>query len=77
MKKMLTGTVVSDKMEKTVVVLVERKYRHAMYKKVVKSHKKYKAHCEIEGVQEGDTVVIGSVAPISKQKSFIVLEKKN
>lgn len=75
MKKQLTGVVVSAKMEKTVVVRVERKFRHPLYAKVVKTHKKYKAHCEEFSVAEGDTVIIRSTRPISKQKSFIVVEK--
>ena len=76
MKKILTGVVVSNKMEKTVVVKVERKFRHPTYKKVVKTHKRYKAHCEIAGVNEGDVVVIRSTRPISKDKTFVVIEKK-
>ncbi len=75
MKKILTGIVVSDKMEKTVVVRVERKFRHPVYKKVVKQHRNYKAHCEMDGVKEGDTVTIRSTRPISKFKHFIVIEK--
>lgn len=75
MKKIFTGTVVSTKMEKTVVVRVERKFRHPVYQKVIKSHKKYKAHCELDGIQEGDMVSITNSSPISKQKSFVVIEK--
>lgn len=71
----LTGIVVSTKMQDTVVVNIERKYRHPLYRKVIKSHKKIKAHCEIEGVQEGDMVSIQKVRPISKEKHFTVIEK--
>ncbi|MCX7996336.1 MAG: 30S ribosomal protein S17 [Patescibacteria group bacterium] len=75
MKKMLTGYVVSNKMEKTVVVRVERKFRHPKYLKVVKTHKKYKAHYENIDLAEGDKVVIASTAPISRHKSFMVIKK--
>lgn len=75
MKKILTGVVISTKMEKTVVVNVERKFRHPVYKKVVKTHKKYKAHCEIPDIKEGDVVTIGSTRPVSKDKTFIVIDK--
>lgn len=74
MQKMLTGVVVSTKMEKTIVIRVERKFRHPLYKKVVKTHKKYKAHYEGKDLKEGDVVTIRSTNPISKQKSFIVVE---
>jgi small subunit ribosomal protein S17 len=75
MNKTLTGVVVSNKMEKTIVVRVERKFRHARYQKVVTSHKKYKARNEDPAIQLGDTVVIQSVRPIAKSVSFTVIEK--
>lgn len=77
MQRTLSGTVVSTKMDKTIVVRVETKYRHPLYKKVVKTHKKYKAHCEDKSIQEGDVVTIVSTKPMSKEKSFIVLSKKS
>lgn len=77
MKKTLTGTVISAKMDKTLVVRVNRKFRHPLYKKVVHSHTKYKVHCEDKNVKEGDTVTFQSCRPISKEKSFILVEKKN
>lgn len=75
MKKTMTGYVISNKNEKTVVVRVERKYRHPLYRKVVKSHKKYMTHCDDPSVQVGDQVAIQSTRPISKQKHFIVVGK--
>ncbi len=75
MNTTLTGKVVSTKMEKTVVVNVERKFRHHLYRKVIKTNKRIKAHCELEGVQEGDMVSIVKVRPVSKQKHFAVVEK--
>lgn len=75
MKKLLTGVVISDKMENTVVVRIERKYRHHLYKKVVKKHKNYSAHCEMKDVKIGDQVTIQSTRPISKTKNFIVISK--
>lgn len=75
MKKIVVGTVVSAKMEKTVVVRVERRLRHPMYNKVIKKYKKYKAHCEDPKIQEGDTVSIQETKPISKNKRFIVVSQ--
>ena len=71
--KKLTGVVISDKMEKTVTVEVERTFHHPRYKKRVEKHKKYKVHDEL-GVKEGDQVVIEECAPISKDKHFKVVE---
>jgi small subunit ribosomal protein S17 len=73
-RKTLVGTVVSDKMDKTVVVSVERVTRHPLYGKTVKSHKKYKAHNENNEAKMGDTVRICECRPISKDKSFFVQE---
>ena len=73
-RKTLTGTVVSDKMEKTVVVSVERVTRHPLYGKTIKTHKKYKAHNENNEAKMGDTVRICECRPISKDKTFFVQE---
>ncbi len=75
MKKILTGQVVSTKMIKTVVVMVERKFRHPVYHKVIVRHKKYKAHNEKLDLGLGDIVKIEETKPISKDKHFIVVEK--
>jgi len=75
MKKTLIGKVVSTKMIKTVVVLVERKFRHAVYHKVIIRHKKFKAHNEKLNLQLGDLVKIQETKPISKDKHFIVIGK--
>lgn len=72
-RKKLNGVVISDKMEKTVVVEVERAFHHPRYKKRVVKHKKYKAHNAL-GAEEGDQVVIEECAPISKDKYFRVVE---
>ncbi len=75
MAKIFTGKVVSTKMEKTVVVLLEKKFRHPRYKKVVSRHKKYKAHNDKFKLKEGDLVKIKETRPISKEKHFQVIEK--
>ena len=75
-KKQLTGVVISDKMEKTVVVEVETKYRHPVYHKVVKKRKNFKAHNEI-GAKVGDTVVIEETRPLSRTKCWRVVEVLN
>jgi len=72
-RKQLIGTVVSDKMEKTVVVEVERRQRHPVYHKVIKKRKKFKAHDEL-GAKVGDTVKIEETRPLSKTKRWKVLE---
>lgn len=72
-KKILKGTVVSDKMDKTVVVSVERVFQHPFYKKTIKTRKKYKAHDEENICQIGDTVEIIESRPISKTKRWKVL----
>ncbi|MDE3010494.1 MAG: 30S ribosomal protein S17 [Pseudomonadota bacterium] len=71
-KRTLQGRVVSDKMEKTVTVLVERTVTHPLYGKVVRRSKKYHAHVEGDAVHEGDVVVIEECRPISKTKSWRV-----
>lgn len=73
-RKTLVGTVTSDKMEKTVVVTVERTTRHPLYGKIMKVSKKYKAHDENNEAKMGDTVRISECRPISKDKSFFVQE---
>lgn len=72
-KKQLTGTVVSNKMEKTVVVEVETKKRHPVYHKVVKQRKKFTAHDE-RGAKVGETVRIEETRPLSKTKRWGVVE---
>ncbi len=73
-KKILLGTVVSDKMEKSVVVQVERLVRHKTYKKYIKMYKKYSAHDENNHCKTGDTVKIIESRPLSKTKKFRVKE---
>lgn len=68
----LTGTVVSDKMNKTVTVLVERKVKHPIYGKVIRLSKKYHAHDENNEFHMGDVVVIEECRPISKSKAWKV-----
>ena len=73
-RKTLRGVVVSDKMKDTVVVLVSRYVKHPKYKKYLTKTKKYKAHNPGNTKKEGDKVVIRSCRPISKDKSFEVVE---
>ena len=73
-KKILTGIVVSDKPNKTVTVLVERKYQHPVLKKVLKVRKKYNAHDENNKFKNGDKVSIIESKPFSKNKKFQVME---
>ncbi|WP_260482419.1 30S ribosomal protein S17 [Sphingomicrobium flavum] len=74
-KRILTGTVVSDKMEQTVTVLVERRVKHPLYGKIIKRSKKYHAHDEKNEFAIGDTVRIEECRPISKSKSWTVLDR--
>lgn len=74
-KRKLKGKVVSDKMQKTVVVKVERQVRHPRYKKVYKVHKRYKAHDEKEEYKIGDEVFIEECRPLSKEKKWKVVGK--
>ena len=76
-KKTLQGIVVSDKMQKTVVVEVERIKEHPKYKRRYKIHKKYKAHDENQEYHMGDEVVIEESNPISKDKNWKVINKIN
>ena len=71
-KKVLTGVVVSDKPNKTITVLVERKYQHPVLKKVLKVRKKYNAHDEKNSYKTGDKVSIIESKPYSKNKKFKV-----
>jgi len=73
-KRELVGRVVSDKMDKTVVVLVERRRRHPLYKKVVRSTKRYKAHDESNACRQGDVVRIRESRPLSREKRWTVVE---
>ena len=72
-KKILIGIVVSDKPNKTITVLVERKYQHPMLKKIVKVKKKYNAHDENNKFKNGDKVSIIECRPYSKSKKFEVM----
>ena len=74
-KRVLTGTVVSDKTDKTVVVRVERKVKHALYGKIIRRSKKYHAHDEDNSFKAGETVRIEETRPISKLKTWKVLDK--
>ena len=73
-KKILTGIVVSDKPNKTITVMVERKYQHHTLKKVVKVRKKFSAHDENNKFKNGDKVKIIECKPFSKTKKFEVIE---
>ena len=73
-KKILAGVVVSDKPNKTITVLVERKYQHPILKKVIKVKKKYHAHDENNKYKNGDKVLIVESKPFSKNKKFQVME---
>ena len=73
-KKILNGTVVQDKNDKTIVVLVKRKYMHSFFKKVITSSKKYHAHDEKNKFKEGEKVSIVECKPFSKKKTWQVVE---
>ena len=73
-KKILNGIVVSDKADKTITVVVERKYAHPLLKKVIKVKKKYSAHDENNKFKKGDKVSIIESKPFSKNKKFQVME---
>ena len=76
-KRVLTGNIVSDKGDKTVVVLVERKVKHPLYGKIIRRSKKYHAHDEANEYKAGETVRIEETAPISKLKTWKVIERVN
>ena len=73
-KKILSGIVVSDKPNKTITVMVERKYQHPVLKKVVRVRKKFSAHDENNKFKNGDKVSIIESKPFSKNKKFEVME---
>lgn len=73
-RKVKTGKVVSDKMNKTVVVAVETKVRHPLYHRTITRTKKYKAHDENNEAHIGDTVVLMETRPLSKDKRWRVIE---
>jgi len=72
-KRILQGTVVSNANDKTVTVLVERRFTHPLLKKTVRRTKKYRAHDEANNYKVGDTVQIEECAPISKNKRWTVV----
>ena len=72
-KKTMTGVVVSNKMDKTVVIKVERRFSHPVFKKVVKTTKKYKVHDEKNECLEGDFIRIQETRPLSKEKRWRLL----
>ncbi len=74
-KRILIGTVVSDKTDKTVVVRVERKVKHPMYGKIIRRSKKYHAHDEDNAFKTGETVRIVETRPLSKLKTWRVIER--
>ena len=76
-KRVLTGTVVSDKGDKTVVVRVERRVKHPLYGKIIKLSKKYHAHDEANAFSVGEQVRIQECAPLSKLKTWTVVERVN
>ena len=75
-KKILSGTVIRDKNDKTIVVVVKRKYSHPFFNKVITSSKKYHAHDENNKFKIGDNVKIKESKPFSKKKKWEVLENK-
>jgi len=75
MKRQLKGIVVSDKMDKTVVVLVTRLKKHPKYKKYFKVSKRFKAHDEKSEYKIGDEVIIQESRPLSKEKRWAVIKK--
>ena len=72
-KRILTGTVTSDKNEQTVTVSVERRFKHPVLKKIIRKSKKYRAHDPTNSFKEGDQVRIQECAPVSKSKRWEVL----
>ncbi|HOW51953.1 MAG TPA: 30S ribosomal protein S17 [bacterium] len=74
-KRILTGVVISDKADKTVTVVVTRRYKHPLYKKMVTARKKYMAHDEQNLCKSGDRVRIRECAPVSARKRWLVVDK--
>lgn len=73
-RRIMQGTVVSDKADKTITVLVERRIMHPLYKKYMKSSKKYAAHDETNSAKIGDVVSIEECRPISKNKTWVLVK---
>lgn len=73
-KRILQGVVVSDKNDKTIVVNVERRFKHPLFQKIVRRTKRYQAHDEANGCKVGDKVRIEECRPISKSKTWRVIE---
>ncbi|MDL2283773.1 30S ribosomal protein S17 [Oxalobacter sp. OttesenSCG-928-P03] len=71
-QRALTGRVISDKMDKTVSVMIERRVKHPLYGKIIRRSKKYLAHDEANQAKVGDTVEIRESRPISRNKSWVV-----
>ncbi len=74
-RRVLSGRVVSDKMDKTITVLVSRRVMHPLYKKFIRRSKNYAAHDEANTCKVGDLVRIEECRPISKRKTWIVVER--
>jgi small subunit ribosomal protein S17 len=74
-KRILIGTVVSDKADKTVTVLVERKVKHPLYGKIIRRSKRYHAHDEDNSYKAGERVRIEETRPVSKTKTWKVLDR--
>ena len=74
-RRVLTGRVTSDKMDKTITVLVDRRVMHPLYKKFIRRSKKYAAHDESNECKAGDLVRIIECPPISKRKTWTVIER--
>ena len=74
-RRVLTGRVISEKTDKTVTVLVERRVMHPLYKKFIRRSKRYAAHDEANLCKEGDLVSIEECRPISKTKSWLVVSR--
>lgn len=74
-RRVMIGTVVSDKMDKTVVVRVDRRVNHPLYKKIITRSKKFSAHDEENAYRVGDQVRIRECRPLSRNKNFEVIEK--
>ena len=74
-KRVLTGRVTSDKTDKTITVLVERRVMHPLYKKFIRRSKKYAAHDDANLCKEGDVVQIEECPPFSKRKAWLVVQR--
>ncbi len=72
-RRVLQGVVVSDKMDKTVTVQVERRFKHPLYKKFIRRSKKYAAHDETNAIKVGDVVKIRECRPLSKRKKWEIV----